>query len=268
MEIKKREIIISVTIILLMIFVGILISSRLSNNIDEKNEIYYKSAKINSVDELLYGMKTNLGNSLVYGDIKVVDDVYLPELVGGYLYIEKSTERYTSHIKTVTHIDSEGLTHKTTKTYHSWDLVGSYKTMSEKITLLGVEIASSKISFHDDKLLELNEKTVNSKYLDRIRGSYIYKYARFPDFEGNIRHSFRIIPSEIRGSIFSKLEDNSINPVNSSQCEFYENKTNSEVIKDKESNKNIPLIIFWIIWAILTGSIVIGFLYLDNRWID
>lgn len=89
-EITKREILVSISIIAVMILFGILISSKISEHQMDKNEIYNKAVKIESQEMFQYGMDTNVGNAFVYGDLKAVDTVTYPEIGGEYMYVEKS----------------------------------------------------------------------------------------------------------------------------------------------------------------------------------
>lgn len=100
-EITKREILVSISIIAVMILFGILISSKISECQMDKNEIYNKAVKIESQEMFQYGMDTNVGNAFVYGDLKAVDTVTYPEIGGEYMYVEKIKERYTMHTRTV-----------------------------------------------------------------------------------------------------------------------------------------------------------------------
>lgn len=82
MEITKREILASVSIVAIMLFVGILISQKISEYQTDKNEIYNKAVKIESSDLFQHGLDTDVGNAFVYGELKAVDTVTYPEISG------------------------------------------------------------------------------------------------------------------------------------------------------------------------------------------
>lgn len=63
-EITKREILASISIIAVMLLIGVLIASKISEYQMDKNEIYNKALKIESQDLFQYGMDTNAGNAL------------------------------------------------------------------------------------------------------------------------------------------------------------------------------------------------------------
>ena len=75
MEITKREILASISIIVIMILFGILISTKISEYQMDKNEIYNKAVKIEDQNMFQYGMDTNIGNAFVYGILEAVDTV-------------------------------------------------------------------------------------------------------------------------------------------------------------------------------------------------
>lgn len=89
-EITKREILVSVSIVAIMLLIGVLIAGKISDYQLDKNEKYNKAIKIESQELFEYGMRTNAGNAFVYGDLKAVDTVTYPEIGGEYIYIEKS----------------------------------------------------------------------------------------------------------------------------------------------------------------------------------
>lgn len=96
-EITKREILASVSIIAIMLLIGVLISGKISDAQLDANEKYNKAIKIDTLDLFEYGMRTNIGNAFVYGDLKAVDTVSYPEINGEYMYIEKIEEHYNMH---------------------------------------------------------------------------------------------------------------------------------------------------------------------------
>ena len=110
-EITKREILASISIIAVMLLIGVLISSKISEHQLDANEVYNKAVKIDNTDLFQYGMDTNVGNAFVYGDLVAVDTVTYTEIGGEYMYIEKVKEKYTKHTRTVTYKDSNGKTH-------------------------------------------------------------------------------------------------------------------------------------------------------------
>lgn len=240
-EITKREILVSISIIAVMILFVILISSKISEHQMDKNEIYNKAVKIESQEMFQYGMDTNVGNAFVYGDLKAVDTVTYPEIGGEYMYVEKVKEQYTMHTRQVAHtrtVNGKSQTYYTTETYWTWDRVGSEDIKCKEISFCGVNFTSNKIDLP------------GTDYIDTINES------------SHVRYKYYGIGTEYKGTIFTDLRNKTI----SDNTSFYNNLTINKTIERLESD--FPIIIFWIFWVILIGGMVFGFYYLDNSWLD
>lgn len=92
-EITRREIIASISIIAIMLLIGVLISSKISDWQINQNDKYNKAVKIESTDLFQYGMETNIGNAFVYGKLKAVDTVTYPEIGGKYIYVKPANKK-------------------------------------------------------------------------------------------------------------------------------------------------------------------------------
>ena len=240
-EITKREILVSVSIVAIMLLIGVLNAGKISDYQLDKNEKYNKAIKIESQELFEYGMRTNAGNAFVYGDLKAVDTVTYPEISGEYMYVEKVKERYTMHTRQVAHtrtVNGKSQTYYTTETYWTWDRVGSEDIKCKEVSFCGVNFASNKIDLPD------------TDYIDTIKES------------SSVRYKYYGVGTEYKGTIFTDLRDKTI----SDNTSFYNNLTIDETIERLESD--FPIIIFWIFWVILIGGMVFGFYYLDNRWLD
>ena len=236
-EITRREIIASISIITIMLLIGVLISSKISDWQINQNDKYNKAAKIQSTDLFQYGMETNVGNAFVYGELKAVDTVTYPEIGGKYIYVKKVKEKYTRHTRRVAH-KSGKRTYYTTETYWTWDYVGKESKKAKKINFCGIDFKSNKIVLPDDE------------YIDTVKES------------SRIRYKYYGVGTKYKGTIFTALKDKTI----SDKSVFYNNRDISETVKHLESD--MPLILFRIGWILLTGLVVFGFYYLDNNWLE
>ena len=86
MRIKKREVLFSVIIVLVMIFIGIFVSDAILQGAVSKSESYRTATVIENTDQFYYGMDTNFGNVLVYGDVSSNSSVTYDEIGGGFIY--------------------------------------------------------------------------------------------------------------------------------------------------------------------------------------
>ncbi|MCM1215384.1 MAG: hypothetical protein NC548_12800 [Lachnospiraceae bacterium] len=240
-DITKREVIASVSILAIMILIGVLIGGKVSDYQMDRNEIYNKALKIEDQNLFEYGMRTNVGNAFVYGDLLAVDTVTYPEIGGGYMYIEKVKERYTMHTREVAHtrtVNGKTETYYTTETYWTWDRVGSEDQICKEISFLNVVFDVNKIQIP------------GSHYIDTIKES------------SHVRYKYYVVDTQFTGTIFTDLRDNTIRD----RTPFYNNSSIDDTVKILESK--FAVIGFWIFWVFLTGAVIFGFYYIDNRWLE
>ena len=236
--ITKREIIASISIIAIMVLIGILISSKISESQMDRNERYNKAVKLNTQELFQYGMDTNIGDAFVYGKLTSVDTVTYPEIGGEYMYIKKVEERYTKHTNIVVHDDGKGNTYTTTEEEWTWDVVGKEDIKCKEISFCGITFTSNKI------------KLPSAEYIRTIKTS------------NRVRYKYYGIGVDYSGTIFASLKDKTI-PNNTP---FYNNMTIEETIDHLERSGGV--IIFWVFWVILIGGLVFGFYYIDNNWLE
>lgn len=240
-EITKREILASISIIAVMILIGVLISSKISEHQMDKNEIYNKAVKIESTDLFQYGMDTNVGNAFVYGDLVTVDTVTYPEIDGEYMYVEKVKEKYTKHTRTVTKyktVNGKRKSYTTTETYWTWDRVGSEDKKCNEVTFCGITFNVNKFDIP------------SSHHIDTIKES------------SHIRYKYYGVGTEFTGTIFTDLRDKTI----SDSTNFYNSMNIEETVEYLQSGGGE--IIFWIFWILLICACVFGFYYIDNKWLE
>lgn len=238
-DITKRELIASVTIIAIMLLIGIFISGKISDNQLDRNEIYNKATKIETPELFEYGMRTNIGNAFVYGNLEAVDTVTYPEIGGEYMYVEKVEQHYTMHTRTVCSGSGKNRTCRT-ETYWTWDTYGREDKTSKKIRFLGYIFKSDKIDLP------------SAEYIETIKTSSM---VRFKYYGTKIKH---------KGTIFTKLKNSTVTQ-NSS---FYEDMKIDETVERLTDESNFWVIVFWVIWIVLTGMCVYGFYYIDNDWLE
>lgn len=239
--ITKREVLVSISIIAILLMIGVLISGGITEARLDADEIYSKAVKIDTTELFEYGMRTNVGNAFVYGDLKAVDTVTFPEIGGEYMFVQKITERYTMHTRTVTRtrtVNGKTQSYTVTEHYWTWDEIDRETRMCDKITFLGVPFDSSKINIP------------TKSYIGRIKES------------SKIRYEYYGTGTEHVGTIFTDLRDNTI----TDGTNFYKDSNIDETV---EHLKAIDwTVMFWIIWMFVICGCVYGFFYIDNRWLE
>ena len=241
-SISKREIIVSIAIVAIMIIFGLMIHGAISESLMLKYQEYNTALQIdNNPDMFKYAMSTDIGNAFIYGEVKTVDPVTYEEIGGEYSYVKKVKEKYTKHTRTVTetYTDANGnvKTRTRTETYWSWDYVDSWSQHANKITFLEAEF--------------------NYGTIDLGSGSHVKTIKE----SSHIRYVYYGAPTTAKGTLYSKLKNNTIN-----SSTFYEDMTIDQTIEHLESGSE--LVLFWIGWILLTCLVVFGFIYIDNTWLE
>lgn len=241
MEITGREVLFSVVIVCIMLVFGIIISGNINDSIMGQCQEYDTALQINNDKELFeYGMRTNIGNAFVYGDLKAVDTVTYPEIGGSYSWVKKVKEEYTRHTKTVTDYDEDGEpVGSHTEVYWTWDEVCSWSKHSKKISFLDVEFNYGAIEFP------------YSNYITTQKTS------------SHIRYVYYGTGTKFIGTLYAILKDNTIDRTN-----FYDSMPINETIECLKFGLKASIVLFWIAWVLLTAGCVAVFYYLDNCWLE
>lgn len=246
MEVKPREILVSVIIVLVMFAVGIAIHNAIHRSVTRTAEIYATATIIQDPEQFRYGMETNFGNALLYGSVTSKESVTFDEIGDGFLYIRKVREDYVKHTRTYT--DKNGKKHKTT--YHSWDYVSSQSRNVERVTFLDCDFPYSQFDMPSYRL-NLTEAGVSN------RGNYIYKGL-------STRYYYKVTVNGITGTLFANLRNGTIN----NQSALYGYQTPQQVLANKQGAGTWIAVVFWLFWIAGTVGMVYGFCYLKNRWLD
>lgn len=240
----RREVIVVIAIIALLLAIGIMISGAISDHYLDENERINKAVKIDTQEMFEYGMRTGIGDALVYGDLIAIDPVTLWGLDGEYMTIKRTTEEYTAVTKTEpeTTVDADGevKTVMKTKVVYEWVLVGSDSRCCKEVTFLGVTFDKDKIALPSPPLIDVVYETPH------------------------LRHTYYGFGTHLTGTVFTGLRDKTI----ADNSTFFNNETINETVEHLQTNGTVALVLFWFGWTVLIAAAVIGFVYLDNRWLE
>lgn len=248
MEITKREIIASITIIAIMTIVGVLISGEITEHQNDKNVEYQKAVHITDTELFRYGMETNIGNAFVYGELNAVDTVTFDEIGGHYLYVKKVKERYERHERTVTKKDKDGKEYKKKEIYYTWDVESQESRRSKEIEFCGIVFPYSKIG------------TPRPNYIKTIHTGREWSWRSGEMVKVRFKY-YGISPNQV-GTLYTCLNDNEI----SDDSRFYQNYSIDQALDSCTSGFGV--FVFWIAWILLTIGCAIGFCVLDNYWLE
>ena len=243
MQITKREILASVTILAVMVGIGIWLSSPILSKATERYFAVASSVVINTDDEFDYISRTNAGRFLANGTMSVIDTVRIEELPGVYSFIKKVKEEYRLHTEVYTTTDGKGHTTTHTRTYHSWDEVKHWNYKAERAMFRGKEFKIDEV------------------YRVRTQIDTIIE-AKTKMFENDTRYVYYTAPVSFDGIMLGNAMNRKYD-----EPKFINGLTTEQYIKNAERKLNGNTIGFWILWGLLTAGMVIGFYALENKWL-
>lgn len=241
-EATKREVLVSIVIVLVLLSLGFLIGNAIHNNASEENEKYFKALKVNNDPAMFnHAINTEIGNMVSYGVFTANDPVSNEMIKGNYFAIRKVEEHYVMKTRVVTYTDSEGNTKTKTETYWEWDEVKREHFATESFTYLDKEFSYGFIPINH----------------------YSHKETVKDGFLSDVRFKFYTIPKEFNGTLYSKAVDKKI-----TDNRLYLHDTIESLIEKKEKSADTQVVVFWIIWSMLIIAAVVGFIALDNRYLN
>lgn len=241
-EVTKREVMVGVVIVLVLIGLGFILSAKVHDSVTTNNVKYFRSLKVDNDTELFnYAINTEVGDMLSYGKFKANEPVSDPLIDGEYFALRKIEEHYVRKTRTVTYTDANGKTKTKQETYWTWEERGREHFNTETFNYLGRDF--------DIDIVKVN----NYQYKDTVKEGLL----------SNVRYKFHIIPKEFQGTMYSKAQGKTIKDNEL----FYERKIDV-LMESKEGEADRATIIFWVVWILLTIAAVIGFVALDNKFLN
>lgn len=269
-EITRGEIIVVGIAFIIWTALCIVVNLNITNNTLKKNEKYYKSIKIDNDEKIFkYAMKADEGNALVYGTVKAIDTVTLPEIVGEYMAIKVEVERYNQYSREVEDKNEDGeVIGSHIETWEEWNYETSHLYTSKCVKFLGVDFPYSKFRINNYKILDL-DKNISKELLSKVHFNMLYENNHFFDSVGDLRYTFYVVPTEVDITAFGNLRENNMfnvnlreRPVEVHYC------TIPKVIEKLENGKKVPNVIFTIIWYIAFIGGAYYFVMQRNKWAD
>lgn len=257
-EVTKREILFSAIVLFVMLAVGFFIGEKIQDNASERAEIYIKAVQIDDADKFNYGMKTNIGNALVCGEFSAIEPVGLPELSGEYFALERITEKYVTKTRTVTYTDSNGKTQTRTETYQEWDRVKTEQYLCQEFMIFDAVFSSDKLN------LDINNRlSLSGIAHGKVRGGHLYETS-------SKRYYYYYLPISFDGTMLANLKDNSFyHPSADNRAVSIDvGKDIESVVESAKNSGKVGIVVFWVVWILLTAGAIFAFVYLDNKWLE
>ena len=109
--ITTREILFSIIIFVLMLGIGLWLHDPILFPVQQSQLETISAIQIDKdADKFDYIGRTDVGDFLANGTLSTPDPVSIPDIPGKYMYIEKTTEKYTLHTETYTTMKSSRIT--------------------------------------------------------------------------------------------------------------------------------------------------------------
>lgn len=224
-EVTKKEIMVSIIILFIMLAIGFLIGEKIQSRTDEVNQRYEQAVKLDSEELFQYGMRTAAGDAFVEGDMEAVDSVRMDDIDGEYAWIERIKEKYTMHTRVVHHSDGKR-SWTTTEHYWTWDRIGEEEVHSKKMRFAGVEFDWEKIGLP------------GTYYLETVKDGH------------DLRSRYYVYDKKTHGVMFAKLLRNDIE-----DAEYKDGIKLDEAV-DAYKADSIGAIVFWIFWILVIAGIM------------
>lgn len=243
MEVTKREILLSITILAVMIGIGVWISSPILSKANNRYIETASSVVVSDAEKFGYIKRTDAGRFIANGTLSVIDTIRIDGLPKPYSYVKKDKEEYRLHVETYTTTDGKGHTTTHTRTYHSWDVVKTWKYRSERGRFLGQEFKMDEVfRYHPRKDTVVKVKTGL--------------------FENDTRYVYYTCPSSFNGIMIGEAQNKEYR-----ESRFIEGKNSDKYLEDAARSLNAGTAAFWIGWILLTGLLIVGFYYFENKWL-
>lgn len=243
-EITLREVVFSVLIAGVMVFLGFVFASAIEKRVDDATLKYRQATSIQNPEEFRHAMDTNVGHAFVRGKLVAKTPVSTSKVPGEHLRIFIKHQEWRRHTRTVhyTVYDSKGRPHTKTRTetYHSWDTISTSETNSAKVVFCGTEFPYGKFDY---SCATTTVTIVGGGFLNNRRDVI---YTTSDGFTATIF-------ADLRNKGFSGKAD-----LVSQNIETYR----------KSLTTSHAVAFFWVFWILFVCMVLFAFYYAENNWLE
>lgn len=243
-EVTLREAIFSVTIASGLFAIGFLASSHIEHSVNQRNLEYRQAAQIDgNTNEFALAMRTDIGNAFVSGEFRALDPVAHDKLKGKWAFIRADYQKYTMHTRTVHYTtrtaNGQVCHHTRTEHYWTWDTYDVKTTHARRVNYCGVDFDFNKFIIS--------------------HGCYAYKTV---DDGFHRRIKFDLVPSQFAATAYTRLADGTV----ANGTMLHKDETIAGLYKS--CTDSCAVVVFWVFWSLLMIVAVIGFIAIDNHWLE
>ena len=247
------EILFSIIFVILFCTLGIVVTSIVSDTLEEYNESVRKSAKLKTVEMFVYGKNTHVGDAYTIANIDSYAPVTLEELRKEYMYIEQVFEHNTEHTRVVSTGKTSRIEH-----YYTWDETKTDIYNDDIVLFNGVEVSFDDVGNLDlcKDTLKLSEDNIFGYKTKRISENYVY-------IDSDDRYYYKVIPKSLSGAATVSLQDGEVDNIRYSDAVDVDT-----LVKRDTANSTGICILLWGILLILCGFVVYMFVGRENEWLE
>lgn len=239
-ELTKREFIMSMAIISVLVICGLFISGYIRTSIIDENKKYETAVQIeNKPNEFSNAIRTNYGDVLAEGPLRSVGEVAIDDVHG--MSVSRVLEKYTRHTRRVSYSCGTAKQPRTcwrTEVYWTWDF------QSKKYDQV------SWVTFLDEKFYIGSFPVPSQHYVKTVSCGH------------NLRHVYYKRDNYYYGTIYTFADNKTIN-----NTKFVEGLAVKNAV-EHFSTSFAGVYLFWVFWALLGIIGVVFFCYLPNYWLN
>lgn len=239
-ELTKREFIVSMAIISIVIICGLFISGAIRTSIIDANKKYETAVQIeNKPDQFHNAISTNYGDVLAEGPLRSVGEVTIDDVSG--MSVRRVLEKYTRHTRRVSYSCGTTKQPRTcwrTEVYWTWDYQSS------------VDDQVAWVTFLDEKFYIGSFPVPSAHYVKTVSCG------------NNLRHVYYKRDNYYYGTIYTFADNKTIN-----NTVFVEGLTVKNAV-DHFTSGFAWVYIFWVFWVLLAIVGIVFFCYLPNYWLN
>lgn len=247
-EVTPREIAVSVIILFVMLALGWIVTNAIRQSNHDKHTRLDVALQITDKDIYNHAINTKLGDIVAYGTMQGERPITNDRVAGQYSYLKEVEEHYVKKTRVVTYscnCNSKGQcsTCTRTETYWEWD---EYNT---------IEYTNNNVIFFDNI------------YSYNIFTNYPKNYIDTVKTERKIRFVYYGVPYQFPTSIIVNTSSGTIQAFDGGAIRLYPYNTPDEAISVDEFGGGFFIAIFWVIWLVVIGAAIYGYVYLENNYL-
>lgn len=269
-EVTLREFFLAIAILAFGLMIALIVVNNTADYYQQEAQKYHTAITISDARTLKYALDTNAGKALISGTFSAGIPVQSADIYGNFSALTRYTERYTQHLHTETLHDKDGNV-TGTRTYYtySWDNINTYTTYSDNLVIHDQLVPINLLSRLPWERVSITTDSVKPGACAKVAWGYLYQNNGWGDSVGDIRWYFSAVPEKFDATIFANCMDKQILPMQDAKTvETFFTLSTTDILKSVDSRGSTAITIICICLGLLFVGAAIGFVMLDNNWLN